>query len=319
MRNWRIGIAAAAYGAILVVFWFAARHSAVGSSVGTAFPRMFASFALLLVPLWFFAFGAAELLRTYSDGLRVTFAAVLAVPYFVFATGTPGLPWQLAMATVAFPLLLAGLLGLPKLPAKMNWRDAVAIVLITTAYFLRWFQEPWPGPTSEMFPKLFLADVCLYCFLVARRLDGAGYSLIPSHATAWIAIREWLFYLPFALVVGEATGFIHFHRVLSPAGTAVGTVLITFLLIALPEELFFRGILQNLLESRLGRTSALIVTSVLFGLSHFNHGSVFNWRYVLLASIAGIFYGRAWRAQRQIFASVLTHTLVDVVWSLWFR
>lgn len=95
--------------------------------------------------------------------------------------------------------------------------------------------------------------------------------------------------------------------------------MVTFLLIALPEELFFRGILQNLLETRLGRSGALIVASVLFGLSHFNHGSVFDWRYVLLATIAGIFYGRAWRAQRQIFAAVLTHTLVDVVWSLWFR
>jgi uncharacterized protein len=40
---------------------------------------------------------------------------------------------------------------------------------------------------------------------------------------------------------------------------------------------------------------------------------------VFLASIAGIFYGRAWRANRQIFASIVTHTAVDVVWSLWFR
>jgi membrane protease YdiL (CAAX protease family) len=61
------------------------------------------------------------------------------------------------------------------------------------------------------------------------------------------------------------------------------------------------------------------VAALLFGLSHFNHGARFNWRYVLLAAIAGIFYGRAWRARRQIFASVVTHTAIDVVWSLWFR
>jgi uncharacterized protein len=83
--------------------------------------------------------------------------------------------------------------------------------------------------------------------------------------------------------------------------------------------MFFRGILQNLLESRLDRAPALIVASVLFGLSHFNKGAVFNWRYVLLTTIAGIFYGRAWRARRQLLASVITHTAVDVVWSLWFR
>ena len=170
-----------------------------------------------------------------------------------------------------------------------------------------------------MFAKLFLADVALYCFLIARPLDGIGYSLIPSRTSGWIGIREWLFYFPFALVIGEVVGFIHFHLVLPLLETAVGAVLVTFVLIALPEELFFRGILQNLLETRLGRTAALISASVLFGLSHFNHDSAFNWRYVLLATIAGLFYGRAWRAKRQIFSSVLTHALVDVVWSLWFR
>jgi membrane protease YdiL (CAAX protease family) len=62
------------------------------------------------------------------------------------------------------------------------------------------------------------------------------------------------------------------------------------------------------------------VAAVIFGLSHFNKPLPFNWRYVLLATIAGIFYGRAWRsAGRRIVASEITHTLVDVVWGLWFR
>lgn len=243
-------------------------------------------------------------------------AGLLALPYFAFAAGSPALQWRMAISITAFPILLAGFLGLPKLPSKMTWRDAGALLLITAAYFLRWFHAAWPA--AAIFPKLFLADVALYCFLVARPLDAMGYSLVPSRTTVWIGIREWLFYFPFALVIGEATGFIHFHRAIPSAGTPVGAV-VTFLLIALPEELFFRGILQNLLETTLGRTGALVLASVLFGLSHFNHGSAFNWRYVLLATIAGVFYGRAWRSQRQIFSSVLTHTLVDVVWTLWFR
>jgi hypothetical protein len=93
----------------------------------------------------------------------------------------------------------------------------------------------------------------------------------------------------------------------------------TFLLTAVPEEIFFRGILQNLLETRLGQTGALLLTSALFGLSHFHKGAAFNWRYVLLAAIAGIFYGRAWCARRKVLASSITHTAVGVVWSLWFR
>lgn len=201
----------------------------------------------------------------------------------------------------------------------MSWRDTAVLVIIAATYFLHWFQRAWPYAALAALPKLFLADVALYCFLVVRKIDGAGYSLVPSRAALVTGIREWAFYFPFALIIGELTGFIHFHGALPAAGKIVADVLITFFLIALPEELFFRSILQNLLDTRLGSKGALLLAALLFGLSHFNHGAGFNWRYVLLASIAGIFYGRAWRKNRNIFSAIVTHTGVDVVWSLWFR
>ena len=66
--------------------------------------------------------------------------------------------------------------------------------------------------------------------------------------------------------------------------------LFTIFFIAVPEELFFRGLMLNLLERKIGTRRALIVTSVLFGLAHFNKRAwYFNWRYVILAAIAGLF------------------------------
>jgi membrane protease YdiL (CAAX protease family) len=92
-----------------------------------------------------------------------------------------------------------------------------------------------------------------------------------------------------------------------------------FFFTALPEELFFRAWVQNLLERRVGKRTGLVIASALFGLSHFNKRSAhFNWRYVLLASIAGIFYGRAWREHRRVPASTITHASVDWIWGLWF-
>jgi len=201
----------------------------------------------------------------------------------------------------------------------MHWRDAAVLAIIVAVYYLKTFEGAWPLPNLVLLPKLFLADIALYCYLVIRRLEGTGYSLVPTRSAVLVSSREWLFYFPIALVFGEAKGFIHFHAAWLAYSEVFGDALVTFLLIALPEELFFRGILQNLLETRLGKRPALVTAALLFGLSHFNHGASFNWRYVLLASIAGVFYGRAWRANRQILASVLTHTAVDVVWSLWFR
>ncbi len=96
--------------------------------------------------------------------------------------------------------------------------------------------------------------------------------------------------------------------------------LFTFFFIAVPEELFFRGWMQNLLERRVGPARALLITSTLFGLSHFNkRAALFNWRYVLLAALAGIFYGLAWRQERRVGASAITHASVDTIWSIWLR
>jgi uncharacterized protein len=300
-------------------FWFGFYTSDLATSLGSRWARAFASFALLLAPLWFFGFGAAEPLKAIPSWGKIACASALAGPYFVFALGTSGFQLRVAIIAIAFPVLLTAILQLPNLPQKMVWRDATVLVIIAATYYLRLLQTAWLHPSLAVFPKLFLADVALYCFLVVRKLEGAGYSLVPTISALGIGLREWIFYAPIALTLGELTGFIHFHAALPAPGKIAAGLLLTFLLIAIPEELLFRAILQNLIETRLPRTWALVVAALLFGLSHFNHGTGFNWRYVMLASVAGISYGRAWRANRQIFASVVTHTAVDVVWSLWFR
>jgi len=303
----------------MLAFWFGFHISDLATSLGSRYPRAFASFVLLFAPLWFFGFGAAEPLKTISNWGKIACASVLAGPYFVFALGTSEFQFRVAIIVIAFPVLLTAFLQLPNLPQKMMWRDATVMATIAATYYLRLLQTAWPHPSLAVFPKLFLADVTLYCFLVVRKLEGGGYSLVPTISALLIGLREWIFYVPIALMLGKLTGFIHFHADLPAPGKIAVGLLLTFLLIAIPEELFFRAILQNLLETRLARTWALVVAALLFGLSHFNHGASFNWKYVMLASVAGVFYGRAWRANRQVFASVVTHTAVDVVWSLWFR
>src|SRR5207245_2987411 len=177
----------------------------------------------------------------------------------------------------------------------------------------------WPYAGLAVLPKLYVADWGLYLYIVVRKLDGVGYSLVPSRHTFLVGLREWVYFLPLGIGLGTVLRFIHFHARVPPAMSLLISVLVTFLLVAIPEEMFFRGILQNLLETRFGRRIALIAAAILFGLAHFNKGVSFTWRYVLLAAIAGVFYGWAWRARRQLLASVITHTAVDVMWSLWFK
>ncbi|PYV56847.1 MAG: CPBP family intramembrane metalloprotease domain-containing protein [Acidobacteria bacterium] len=305
------------YAGLLIALWFGFRRSPLAASLDGNFSRAFASFAILLAPLWFMGFDTTDLLRRLPRPAQVAIATLFALPYFVFNAGTAAFGWQFAAIMIALPVVLSAIVAVPGVLGRMHWRDGIVIAAITVTYFLKLLSPAWGGLT--FFPKLFLADIVLYCFLVVRALEGTGYSLVPTGSAVWTGMRELVFYVPLAIVAGESVGFIHFHPAADDLDRVIGAVLLTFLLIAIPEELFFRSILQNILESRFGRRPALLLAAAIFGLSHFNHGPGFNWKYVLLASVAGIFYGRAWRANRQIFASVVTHTAVDVVWLLWFR
>jgi hypothetical protein len=237
----------------------------------------------------------------------------------VFSIPRHQFEWSLALAMAVFPLALATLTVDWALEPRFGWRDAVIMLALAAVLELRLLSPAWPYAGLGSLPKLYLADVALYLYLVVRGIKGMGYSFTFSRRSVPIALREWLFFAPFGIGLGLALNFIAFQPRLPSLATTMAAVLITFLLTAVPEELFFRGILQNLLERRIGRRGALALTSVLFGLSHFSKGAAFNWRYVLLAAIAGVFYGRAWRAERKVLTSSITHTAVDVVWSLWFR
>jgi len=199
-----------------------------------------------------------------------------------------------------------------------NWRDALILLALGLAVDLRWLDSAWPKGL-EALGKLLLVDARLYGFLGIRQLEGTGFDLRLRWSDWKTGLRELVFFAPLVLALGWALGFIHPHaNKPAPLDAALrwGGI---FLFIAIPEELFFRAWVQNLLERRLGRWTALIVASVFFGLSHFNKRSAhFNWRYVILAAIAAIFYGRAWRERRRIPASTITHTFVDWLWSWWF-
>lgn len=324
-RRHSLPIAAVLYAGLLVAFWFVARHFSVEERIGGHMLSGFVSFALLLAPYWFFGFGAAEILKTKLTGrtVRVLAPGLLVVAYLIFSIPRNEFRWSYAVALFAIPVALAALFEFlaPRTP-KLCWQDALALAAIGLPVEFRWLARSFPHPGLSALPKFLLVDAALYAFLVVRGLEGVGYDFRARWRDLAIGVREWAFFAPVAIGLGLALGFIAFNHKTHGAADIVPALMVTFFFVAVPEELFFRGLLQNMLEARLGRWRALIVAGVIFGLSHFNklnHGFPFNWRYVLLAAIAGVFYGRAWMDRRRIFAPGVTHTLVDVVWGMWFR
>lgn len=283
---------------------------------------------LTLIPFLAGAFFSREctgLTERRSTGLRLVGPAVICVPYVLVACSTGTFRWYWLVLYALLPVAVAMLLsqaGRVDPRQDGNWRDFLVLAVLGLAVDLRWFEAAWPARLA-VFNKMLLLDVGIYGFLALRQLDGVGFDLRLRLRDIAVGLREWAFYLPIAIPLGLGLGFLHLHafwlgwaRLLQ----LVGAALFTFFFIAVPEELFFRGWLQNLLERRMGRHGALILTSVLFGLSHWNKRAVhFNWQYVLMAALAGIFYGRAWRQDRRVGASATTHALVDTIWSFWLR
>jgi len=257
----------------------------------------------------------------WSRFWRIAAPAVLVAPYAAIALRAHMFRWEWFALYALLPVLIAWLL-LQAAEAdpeqRGNWRDALILLTLGLVVDLRWFDVAWPAGMRGA-GNLLLVDAGLYGYLGLRKLSGTGFDF-HFHWSDWkTGLRELVFFAPIVIGFGLALGFIHPHAGIPGVWRTLGTWVGIFVFVAVLEELFFRAWVQNLLERRLGRTPALAIASVLFGLSHFNkRASHFNWRYVLLATIAGIFYGRAWRDQRRVPASAITHTFVDWLWYLWF-
>ena len=281
--------------------------------------------AVLLAPVLALAFAHQAFLRLIDrvpPAVQLILPAVGGLCYWLATARTDYFQPTFILIYAALPVALIVLLrhaSNADPEQRGNWRDVAVLAALGLIVEFRFFEFAWPQHVRSL-NLLLLFDTGLYGFLVIRRLSGVGFNLWPRLRDFKTGLRELAFYAPIAIPLGLGLGFLHAHRTMPGFGKLLVSFLSIFAFVALLEETYFRGWIQNLLERRIGRTWALVITAILFGLSHFNKGAThFNWRYVLLATFAGIFYGRAWRAERRLFASGLTHALVDTIWLLWFR
>ena len=288
---------------------------------------------LALIPFLaagFFSVRFTGCAQSWPRWVQIAAPSLLAVLYVLVARNANIFSWEWLAVYLFLPAALAAVLRFAP-PAGLYWTQLLILLGLGLAVVLGLFDSAWPQHLA-VFNRFLLLDLAIYLFVALRPIEDAGFDLRLRFRDVAIGLREFIFCFPLLLLAGFALRFVHPHtfssgltikQALFEAGQFVVEWVRIFFFIAVPEELFFRGWLQNLFERRMGREPALFLVAALFGLSHFSHynspGAFFNWRYVLLAAIAGIFYGRAWRAQRRVGASAITHATLDAVWSLWLR
>jgi membrane protease YdiL (CAAX protease family) len=262
--------------------------------------------------------------RRAGSHLGVLIAIVPFLAYLIYLAGTNSFNlWRAAFAAAytLTPVLLTISAGTAKAGA---WQDYLSMLAIFLPLKMKLLNALWPfgGPTIGTVATVLLAiSVALATFLFVRQFDGVGYNIVWGSDAVFSVLFHFGLLAIIVIPLGTVIHFIRFDPAQAHWKSLPANAILVFLLTAWPEELLFRGLLQNSLSRTFSsETTGWITASVIFGLAHITNNGVFpNWRYAILATIAGVFYGRTWRKTNSIFTSAIVHALVDTIWRLAFR
>ena len=155
----------------------------------------------------------------------------------------------------------------------------------------------------------------LTLFTSFRVFPGMKIQLPRAVRDLTLPVVAFVLLAPVLAVVGIAIGFIPWpHLATKTAGQMAAAFGIIYVGTALPEEILFRAMIQNFLMLRFGATGrTLFAASVIFGAAHLDNGPqpLPNWRYMILATIAGWAYGKVFQKANSVMSSAGLHMLVD--------
>jgi len=274
--------------------------------------------------LLFAASGVSNRLASrFGPAAGYLLAAAAFFAYLIYGLGTNTFSIQRAAVAALFAFVPVAIVATAEKRPAGKWQDFATLGGIGVAVKFGPSHWLWPYPGGHLayvLTVLLALNVALAAFLLLRRIDGIGYNLGWGGHWGFFVFGSLIVFALIAIPLGEAIHFIRFAPRWEAWKTIPVTLLAIFFFAAWPEEFLFRGLLQNML-SRASKSDVAgwWTASLLFGFSHITNQGFPNWRYVLLASIAGFFYGWTWRKTESIFASAIVHALVDALWHFLFQ
>ena len=314
------------YGIALLVVWIAGSIAGYIYSLqkdiplNTAIPVA----AALLVELSLYTGLAFEEVRRRCEQLGGKLALWLVVsalaPYLLCCLPTGTFSWSsLALTAALASVVSAWFLVLPRKP----FFDVAFLGLMAGVYMAGLFESIYPPPVPQLridvLGQLMWIRLGVAVVLNFRKMEGIGFGFIPLRQEWLTGLKHFAVFMPLGVAIMYGLKFARFDPVngfwwLAPL-TFVGMLWV----VALSEEFFFRGMLQQWLMRWLGNGTGLVITSILFGAVHLPFREFPNWEFATLAAVAGWFYGRAYVKGQGIRASMVTHALVVTVWRTLFR
>lgn len=229
------------------------------------------------------------------------------------------------LAVLSLGLLLAAAFAVA--PQRQGWmRHAGHIVFIVLAVALSMHWMPGFNNLRVIGPERFTADAVPFTMYLNLDKPLVGFWLLlacpwirPRHAPA-ASLKAGVAGVAgttiVCLLLALALGLVRWEPKL-PASTWL-FMLNNVLLVTVTEEALFRGYLQGGLSHLLKRFAhadviALCAAALVFGLAHLPGG----WQWIVLATVAGIGYGLAYR-YGGLGAAILAHFGLNAAHFLFF-
>ncbi len=270
----------------------------------------------LLYPLIFFAVVALGLACASVERLRVwVFAPVLALLAVGVVLGV--FAW---LPALAIALLAAAVYGYAfgERFAFLNGRACLLLNWLIVPLSLAIGFRAFGGVANPLLLEAVQVSEAARSFDLSLSWDKALLALLlwttvmaRANELRVSALRSlWLLPLMLAVVftLGVLSGYVAADLKWPGLTLLLLWGLSNLLITCVLEEAFFRGIIQRQLVARWGMWIGVLVASLIFGIAHLGGG----WLFVMLATVAGVFYGLAYARSGRLWLAVLFHFAVNL-------
>lgn len=263
---------------VLTILWIFLNRSDMGTL-----------FLVINLPLFFmlywmlFSIGTPVISQGFRYGIKnsllktMVFPAVLLLVYYLYLSINHQPVFQGASIFLAyfifFPVL--AFYHHPRNFRNITILDFLVLVLFLLPITLVKLPErsdlPIGGYSFDSVYRIMILLVTVYAFVVVRRVPDVGFRLDFSWKKIWTTIWVWGLFLIFIFVLGYAMDFVKVGESRTWDVAYVENIVRKFLSIllhtALFEELFFRGLFQNMLSKQIKQTAVPMLYWMIGGLS----------------------------------------------------
>ncbi len=226
--------------------------------------------------------------------------------------------------------LLAGLTAvlsfwyalLPRRPAYDFGFLVVTAAPLVSHVFARIYRSPDEHLDADILGHLMWIRLGIAALLVMRGWNPGAFGFWPKSREWRLGAFCYLVSIIPVVLLALSLHDVRFELRAGPwwqvAGIGIGTFFGILWVVALSEELFFRGVIERAMLDR-SRAGAVLVSAVLYGSAHLWVHQFPNWRRATVGTFLGVVFGILYAQTGSVRAPMVTHALVVATWRVFFK